>query len=110
MFFDDTVADAEAQTRAFADGFRSVERVENFLRVLDARAAVVELDPDAVVASEGANFQDAFVLGFQHGIESIVDDVQENLFDLMRVCNHGGDGFVDLALDADVVDSEIVVA
>ena len=57
-----------------------------------------------------ANLQLAFAPGFKNGIDGIVDDVQENLLDLMRVGDDHRRLGGQVAVDIDVVDLEIVVA
>ena len=55
MLLHDSVADAQAQARAFTDGLGGEERIENVLGRFDARSAVGELDEELAVGVRGAN-------------------------------------------------------
>jgi len=72
------------QPRAFATPC-GVERVEDLLGILDSGAAVVEFDPEpgwSLVYDR--TFSHSLVWVSNMALESVVDDIQENLLDLMR--------------------------
>ena len=85
MFLHDAVADAQAEAGAFADALRGVERIEDALGIFDSGAVVGELGANVAAGRHDANLQLAGASGFKNGIDGIVDDVQEDLLDLMRI-------------------------
>ena len=46
---------------------------------------------------------------FQHGIERVIDDVQENLFDLVRIGHDRRERFLYLAFHPNVVHAEVII-
>src|SRR5437016_1531940 len=82
MFLNDAVANAEAQTSAFADRFGRIERVENALRVLEAGTGVGEKDDDVAAIADCFDGEDTAFGGF-HGFQGVTDDVEENLHQLI---------------------------
>ena len=56
------------------------------------------------------NVEFAGVPGFENGVDRIVDDVQEDLLDLMRIGDHQCRFGRHVTLDVNVVDLQIVVA
>ena len=65
MLLHDAVADAQAQSSAFADRLGGEERIEHLLRRFDARAGVREFDEQLAVGVRSANYQIAAADFFQ---------------------------------------------
>src|SRR6202035_1070876 len=99
MFLDDAKADAEPQTRAFADRLRRVERIEDAMRLLDARTAIGEQDHHVGAVTNGFDGKNA-AIGRFHGIQSITDDVEKNLHQLITVATHARKNGLEPHFDA----------
>ena len=90
MFFHDAVADAEPESSAFAHVLGGVERIEDALRIFNASAVVSELRANVSAHATDANLKLAGAPGFKNGVNRVVDDVQKDLLDLMRVGDNQG--------------------
>ena len=110
MFLDDPVTDAQPKAGSFAHRLSGVEGIENPARVLDSRAAVIELHAHEGVFLEDAHFQQTAPATLHHGIERVVDNVQEDLLQLVRIGHHRGHVPGNFAFQRDVVDLQIVFA
>src|SRR6266478_638186 len=99
VLLQDAEADAQAETRAFADRFRSVKGVEHALRVLDPRSRVGKQDHYIAAIAYGLDGQHS-ALARVHGVNSIVDDVEEHLQQLIAVSAHAWQHGFQLHLDA----------
>src|SRR5258708_14969360 len=99
MLLNDAVANAEAQTRALADRFGGIERIENALRILKAGTGVGEKDDDVAAIADCLDGEDTAFGGF-HGLQGVADDVEENLHQLISVSANAREDRLELQLDA----------
>src|SRR5262249_24714153 len=106
----DAVADTEPQSRAFAHTLGGVERIEDSLGILDPRSVVDKLRGYVSALADHANLKLSRSPRLQNGIDGVVDDIQEDLLNLMRIGHHHRRFGWSLAVDLDVIDLEIVVA
>src|SRR5580658_990291 len=109
VLFHNSVADAEAEARAFADLLGGVERVEYFFRFLHARPGVREFDDHIAAFAQSANEQDA-AAGRFHRIHCVADQMVENLQQLIRVATHSRKDAAIFQLDADILATQIKIA
>src|SRR5262245_861344 len=111
MFFDDPVTDTQTKTSAFADTLRCIERIEDSVGIFNSNAAVEELNPKLTVGIVHPHFKPAPTLTrLENRIDRVVDDVQEDLFELMRVGRDRRHLRRYIALDEDIVYPQIVIA
>ncbi len=85
MLLNNPVADAQAEARAFTNTLGGVKRLKDAIRLLDPRPRIVEFGVQMPVFGIHLHPQIAALPAFQHGIHGVVDDVQENLLQLMRI-------------------------
>src|SRR5260370_1068458 len=78
MLLNDAEANAESQTRAFANRLCRIERIENALRVLEAGTGVREQNYDVGAVADCFDCENTAV-GHFHGFQGVVDNVEENL-------------------------------
>src|SRR6266850_2731512 len=90
VFLDDAEADAETQARAFANGLRRIERIKDAMRLLDAGAVVGKKDHDVGAVTNSFNGKNSSVGRF-HGIQSVADDIEENLHQLIAIATDTGE-------------------
>src|ERR1035441_2132531 len=84
MLLDDPVANAQPQTRAFAHALGRVEGIENPVRFFDARPGVLKFNIHFTAAGVHGDSEQSALPHLQHGVHRIVDDIEKNLFQLMR--------------------------
>src|ERR1700721_3882436 len=85
MLGDDSVADAEAEARAFADRLGGVERIKNPRGVLHSGAAVGEFHENIFFVYPGSDPKIALCGVPQNRVNCVVNQVQENLLQLVRI-------------------------
>ncbi len=87
MLGDNSVAETEAQSRSLAHTFRRVERVEYFGNLLfrNARTGIFNDHPDAGLVMLAAHNHPARPEDFFECVERVVQNVEENLLNLVRV-------------------------
>src|ERR1019366_1089929 len=107
---DDPVADAQPKAGSLAHRLGGIEGIENPAGVLDSRTAVIELHAHKGIFLERAHFQHTAAADLHHGIERVVDNVQEDLFQLVRIGHDGGQVIGNFAFQRNVVDLQIVFA
>src|SRR5579864_6099772 len=110
MFFYDAIADAQPEAGPFSNALSGVKRIEDALGILDSSAVVGELRANVSTFRTDTNLEFAGMPSFENGIDGIVDDIQKYLLDLVRVGDDQGRFGGKIALHADVIDLEIVVA
>ena len=88
MFLDDAITDAQAEAGAFADFFGGEEGIEDAVGVGDAVAVIAERDFHETVAAARGNLNAGAGHGFAHGVVSVVQDIEEDLLQLLRVADH----------------------
>ena len=110
MCADNAVANTEAQARAFACGLRGEEWIEDALGFADAGAVVDERDFDGIGCLTRANPNFAVIAGFLDGVVRVIENIQENLLQLLRVAHRELNVFVEFFGDLDAVAGKIVAA
>ena len=75
MFRDDSIANAQTETRSFADRFGSVEGIENPRGVFHPGSAVGELNREPVTIKPRAHPQIAFSRMFQDSVNRVVHHI-----------------------------------
>src|SRR5262249_31110718 len=95
MFFDDSVADGEAQTGAAAAGFGGEKWIEDAMDVFagNARAGIGNFDFHAAVVSRRANFQHSTA---GHGVSRVEEQIQKHLLQLVSRASDGRKRFAEL--------------
>src|SRR6266446_3707453 len=106
MIVDESIADAQTKPRALADGFRRIEGVEDQTRLADARAGVGEQNDYVSPFAQRAHGKRAAAY-FLQCIHGVIDDVEEDLQQLIRVAADRGNGSTGLQFDADVLAAKI---
>src|ERR1700733_2037744 len=90
--------------------FGGVERVENALRIDDARAIVDDVYFNAVIMMTGSNGDPSALAGLLDGIVGVIQNIQKNLLQLLSVSQRGRQRFIKLLQHLHAVTSEIVAA
>ena len=85
MRADDAVADAESQAGTFAGLFGGEEGIEDAFGIGDAGAVVHEGDFDVILGTAGADADAAVVARFLDSVVGIIQNIEENLLELLRV-------------------------
>jgi len=106
MIVHESIADAQTKPRALADGFRRIEGVEDQTRLADARAGVGEQNDHVSPFAQRAHGKRAAAY-FLHCIHGVIDDVEEDLQQLIRIAADLGNGSAGLQFDADVLAAKI---
>src|SRR5258708_6341998 len=110
VFLHDAVTDAQSQPGAFAHAFGGVERIENVLGINDAGTGIMELADHVSVRGIDPDSQVAAACGIQHGVGSVVDDVEINLLQLVWISHHRRQDWLEITLHNDVMHLQVVVA
>src|SRR5258708_38225065 len=84
MLLHDAVTDTQSQPGPFAHTFGSVKRIENVFRIVNTWPRIVERRNHVSVLRRDADTQPAAAASFHHGIRRVVDDIQIDLFQLVR--------------------------
>jgi len=98
MILHDTVGGAQSQASAFADRLGGVERIEDAMRLFDARAAIGKMNHHVCSLRVGADPKQSSA-GFLQGIQGIFDDLNEYLEQLMAVPPHSWQVRFERSLD-----------
>src|SRR5581483_5269490 len=85
VFFEYSVTDTQAEPGAFANTLGGIKRVEDSLGIGYTGAAVVELRVDEFVLAVHLHLEGSARALFDHGIGSVIDDVEVHLLDLVRI-------------------------
>src|ERR1700722_819012 len=99
VFLQDAEANAEPESRTFTYGLGGVERVEDAMRFLDSRAGVGEEYDDVAAIANGLDGEHAALVRF-HGIDGVIDNVEEHLHQLVAIPAHAGKNRFQLQLNA----------
>src|ERR1700685_4608138 len=108
MFLHDSIADAEAEAGSLADGLGGVKRIEDAVGIFHSRSVVCDFDAQSISGEHGADPDFAFTAFFDHSVHGVIQNVQENLLELVKI--PGGErqlGF-KLAMDANTVELHVV--
>src|SRR4029077_11892182 len=98
MLFDNAVTNTQPQASALSHALRGVKGIENAVRFLDARARVLKLGNNVSVVRVDPDLERSAAAQLQHRVDTIVDDVQKHLLQLVRISRHSGNSNLDLAL------------
>src|SRR5216684_3553440 len=100
MGADDAVADTQTKTRSLSHFFGCKERVEDAVRIGDAGTVIPKEDFHGIVSWRRLDFNPAPSASFPHRVIGVIEDVQENLLELLRIADHtrqiGIQGFQNL--------------
>src|SRR4029077_12319016 len=107
---DDAIANAQAQARAFRGLFCGVEGIEDTLGVRHAGAVVGDGDFDVLFVSNGVNHNAAALSCILNGVIGVIQDIQEDLLQLLRIAECWREIFVEVFGDLDSVAGKIVAA
>src|SRR5579864_5795626 len=109
MLFDNPVADAQTEASSLAHRFCRIEGIENAVRVFNADAGIEKLDANLAIHAVNPHLQTTALAAFEDRVDSVIDDVQEHLLQLMRIGSHRRNLGRSLALEQNIVDLEVVV-
>ena len=76
---DDAITDAEAKAGSLAHWFGGVEGIKNARSIFHAAAAIHEFNDELSSLAGSADPQVALGGSFQDGVDSVVDEVKEDL-------------------------------
>src|SRR5277367_1780135 len=110
MLGDNPVANAEAKSGSLADGFRGVKRIEDARGVLYSRAGIRKFNEHLIAFDSGMHPDFAGRALFEDGIHRVIDEVQKNLLQLVRI---GGDLrkiLRQIKLELDLAHAKVIVA
>src|SRR6202011_3158639 len=108
MFLDDAVADAQTEAGSLADLLGGEEGIENAVGMGDAVAIVAERDFHGI-PGPGRRDLDARRAAYGvHGVVGIVEDIEKDLLQLVRVTNDIGQSFIKVLDDFDAMTIEVV--
>src|SRR5258708_15824130 len=110
MLADDSVTDAEPQAGALSHFLGGEERIEDALRMSNAFAVVAEQDLQPAAVVHCLNLNHARPAGGADRVISVVEDVEENLLQLVRVAGQLRQAFIKFLHDLDAVVGEIIGA
>src|SRR5947209_4902908 len=81
----DAIADAESQSCSLADFFGGEKRIEDSLGIGDAAAVIAEGNLDSAIAQLGGDLDAAAATRIAHRVISVVQDVEADLLQLVRI-------------------------
>src|SRR5581483_6511884 len=87
MLFDDSIADAQAEARAFADWLGCIKRVEGTIDISEAWTTVLDFKNRALSPGKGSQGDALVGARTLDGIDGIVYQIEENLLKLVFI--HG---------------------
>lgn len=85
MFFDDSIANARAEARAFAHWFSGVERIEGAIQVRESRPCILDFKSGSGSLRESTNRDLPGVTFSLHRVAGIIHQVQKNLLELVLI-------------------------
>jgi len=92
MFTHDSVADAQAQSGSLSHFFGCEERVKNTIDVFNSGSVIAEPYLDGSGVARRLHCYLPCTAGFTDGVVRIVQDVQEDLLQLVRISLDFGQG------------------
>src|SRR5215469_7146471 len=87
MFADDSVTDTQPQSRPLAHFLGREKWIKNALRIADPDAVVAERDFNPASGASAHDLDPSCPPGFAHGVIGVVENIQEDLLQLMRVAH-----------------------
>src|SRR5579885_2168586 len=110
MLGDNSVTDAEAQTRSLPHWLSGVKRIKNTRRILHAGATIGEFDKQLLVLFACGDPKISFGRFFKDGVHGVIDHVKKDLLKLVWVSSGGGQIRGEVEMNTDVVHAKVVVA
>src|SRR5215468_5438481 len=98
VLFHNAVADAQTQAGSLAYDFGRIERIENMFWIIQPRPRIVKLADHVAVVAIYTDAQQPAASAIEHGIGGIVDDVEIDLLELMRIGNHRRQHGIEVAI------------
>src|SRR4051812_26500579 len=89
MFLNETVGQAEAEPGAFPHLLGGKEGIKDFLEILlgDAWPIVLKGDVNEAARDRSRNVNGPFWTAGFDGLPGVIDEIEEDLLDLVRVCH-----------------------
>ena len=106
----DSVANAQAQSRAFGGLFGGVKGIEDAFGIGDAGAVVADGHFDGFVRGAVSNRNVSALSGFLHRVVGVVQNIQEDLLQLLRIAERRGQFFVEVFRNLDAVAGKVIAA
>src|ERR1700746_3124233 len=100
MLLDDSVADAQSQPGPLPHRFRSVERVEDAMRVFHSWPVVGDFHAQAIPRKRRSNPDFAVSAFLDYCIDGIIHNVEKNLLKLVKVSRSDGKIRLEFPVDA----------
>ena len=110
VFFDDAVANAEAEAGSLPYGLGGVKGIEDAMGTFHAGAAVGEFNAEAIAGDDGANPDFAFAAIFADGVYGVIENIQKNLLELVEIAGREREAGIALTMDVDAVELHVVFA
>src|ERR1035438_7909848 len=108
VFADDAIADAQSQSGSLANVFGREKGIEDAVGVGDAGTVIAERDFDVAAAARAHDFDAGGMAAFADRVIGIVDDVEKNLLQLMRIADDFGQGLIQALQYLNAVTDEVV--
>src|SRR5258708_2129439 len=109
MLFRDPVANAQAQSGAFANRLGGIERIKHAAGLAEAWSRIVKAHDDSSGLVDRFNADPLYRRPFQ-SIDGVVQKVQQDLLELIFVKRYGGQISFDFNLDLNVMVAQMVFA
>ena len=110
VFRDNAITDTQAQTGTFAYRLCRVKRIEYLGRIFHAGTAICKLHEQLLLRAPRGNPEIALSRFFQNRIDRIVDHIQKDLLELMRIGGRHGKIRRKIQMHSNVVHAQIVIA
>src|SRR5689334_10745709 len=108
VFLYDSVTDAQAQASAFANGLRGVKGVKDAIQIGKTIAIIIKAKHHAAIVAACLNPYALFGVTFQR-VNGIIQQVQQDLFELVFIQGYGWQARLNLDLYFDIVIVEMVL-
>ena len=108
VLFHDSIADAQTEAGSLSHLFGGEEGIENFIGMGNPVTVVAERNFDGISGLRAHDLDAGWAANFVHGIVSVVQDIEKNLLQLMRVADDLGQSLIEVLDDIDAVTVEIV--
>src|SRR5258708_10083071 len=103
MLLQNAITNAEAEAGTFSYFFRGEERVENLVGMGDAIAVVAERNFNGVAGLGGDDLDARRSPDFVDGVVGIVQDIEKDLLQLVRIAHDVGQSLVKMLHDVDAL-------
>jgi hypothetical protein len=103
VLLDDAVADAKTETCSLPDGLSGVKRIKDAVWVGYAGTVISKLDAQAIARDLSSNGDFPRRARFLNGIHGVVENIQKDLFELMKIPGSRRELGVKFPPDHDIV-------